>query len=75
MACGTPVVALRSGALPEIVEPGMTGHIADEPGELAALVEPALRMDRAVVRDRARARFGIRPVAERYAEVYRALAA
>ena len=29
MACGTPVIAFRRGAVPEIIEPGVTGFIVD----------------------------------------------
>lgn len=29
MACGTPVIAMRRGALPEIVEHGVTGYLVD----------------------------------------------
>jgi len=27
MACGTPVLAFRCGSVPEIIDPGITGHI------------------------------------------------
>jgi glycosyltransferase involved in cell wall biosynthesis len=30
MACGTPVIALNSGALPEIIEQGKTGFVAEK---------------------------------------------
>ena len=30
MACGTPVIAFRSGSVPEVVEHGVTGFIVDE---------------------------------------------
>ena len=29
MACGTPVIAYRSGSVPEVVEDGVTGFIVD----------------------------------------------
>src|SRR5918997_1363201 len=34
MACGTPVVALGNGALPEVVEPGRTGYVAEDDAQL-----------------------------------------
>ena len=34
MACGTPVVALRGGAVPEVVVDGVTGYICDDPAQL-----------------------------------------
>lgn len=39
MACGTPVVAFRHGSVPEIIEPGVNGFIADEIDEFASFVE------------------------------------
>jgi glycosyltransferase involved in cell wall biosynthesis len=75
MACGTPVVALANGALPEIVEPGLTGFLADEETELPDLVERAAKLDRAVVRSRMAARFAIGVVARRYRQLYAELVA
>ena len=42
MACGTPVVATRLGAVPEVIEQGRSGIIVDSPAELAAAVEQAM---------------------------------
>jgi glycosyltransferase involved in cell wall biosynthesis len=39
MACGTPVVASRWGAVPEVVEPGRSGVIVDSWGDAAAALE------------------------------------
>ena len=35
LACGTPVIAMRSGALPEIIEHGKTGFIVDSVENMA----------------------------------------
>ena len=45
MACGTPVVALRAGSVPELVVDGLTGYICDRPEELPA-AHPAGRRPR-----------------------------
>ncbi|MGA7732004.1 MAG: glycosyltransferase [Chloroflexia bacterium] len=74
MACGTPVVALPNGALPEIVEPGVTGYLAQDECSLAALVEQAAMLDRAAIRARVAAKFGIDSTAAQYMELYRQLA-
>jgi glycosyltransferase involved in cell wall biosynthesis len=63
MACGTPVAALPSGALPEVVEEGVTGALGED---LAATVRRCDRLDRCAVRARAEQRFGVDAVAERY---------
>jgi len=70
MACGAPVVALANGALPEIVEPGVTGYLAREEAELRPMVLRAMDLDRAGVRARARARFDMAYVAEQYRSLY-----
>lgn len=75
MACGTPVVALANGALPEIVEPGVTGYLARDEEGLAALVPQAAALDRVRIRERVAARFDIPIVARRYLELYREIAA
>ncbi|HEX8600125.1 MAG TPA: glycosyltransferase family 4 protein [Chloroflexia bacterium] len=75
MACGTPVVALPNGALPEIVEPGVTGYLAAEEGALPGCVLQAIALDRAEVRERAIARFGIQHVAGKYLALYRNMVA
>jgi glycosyltransferase involved in cell wall biosynthesis len=47
MANGTPVIAMRRGAVPEIVDSGVTGFIVDDlAGALDALPH-ALLLDRA----------------------------
>jgi glycosyltransferase involved in cell wall biosynthesis len=70
MACGTPVVALANGALPEIVEAGVTGFTTTSPSELPDLVERASGLDRTGVRRRSEERFDIAQVAQRYASLY-----
>jgi glycosyltransferase involved in cell wall biosynthesis len=74
MACGTPVVALARGGLPEVIDPGVTGYLASDEGELPALVARALELDRASVRDRANARFDIPKVANHYRQLYEEIA-
>lgn len=44
MACGTPVVAFRRGAAPEIVVDGQTGHLVD-PGDVGAFTRAAQDVD------------------------------
>jgi glycosyltransferase involved in cell wall biosynthesis len=65
MACGTPVVATTAGALPEIVEDGVSGILVP-PGE----VEPLAEAIRALLEDPGRCRemgeAGARQVRERF---------
>jgi glycosyltransferase involved in cell wall biosynthesis len=75
MACGTPVVALANGALPEIVEPGVTGYLTGNEDELAGLVTQAMKLNRPRIRQRVAARFDLPIIAGQYLELYRQIVA
>jgi len=80
MACGTPVVALPNGALPEIVEPGVTGYLAENAGDegqssMASLTLQALQLERAAIREWVASRFAIDRSADSYIELYRQMCA
>jgi glycosyltransferase involved in cell wall biosynthesis len=75
MACGTPVLAPAVGAVPEIVEPGVTGYLAPDVESLAAGLPAVLALDRARVRRAAAERFDYRRMVDGYEAVYRRLAA
>ncbi|MEA2538325.1 MAG: hypothetical protein QOF11_2559 [Chloroflexota bacterium] len=71
MACGTPVVARRSGALPEIVRDGIDGFLGDDPANLAFLLERVDGLDRERIRADVMDRFSARRMVDGYLEVYR----
>lgn len=73
MACGTPVLAWRNGAVPEVLEHGVSGFIVDSLDEAVALVPRLARLDRGRVRARFEARFTAERMARDYLAVYRAL--
>jgi glycosyltransferase involved in cell wall biosynthesis len=76
MACGTPVAALRRGAVPEVVLPGQTGVIVDQPDELAGAIDQARRLDPWICRKHVQQNFTTDLMAAGYDAVYRrALAA
>lgn len=75
LASGTPVIAYRSGALPEIVEHGVTGFLVDDVAGMAAAMNDVDRIDRQACRDRAVARFPLRRTTDAYLELYGRLAA
>jgi glycosyltransferase involved in cell wall biosynthesis len=70
MACGAPVVALANGALPEIVENGLTGYIGDDENALPELVQEAMRLDRRTIREQVTKRFSISTIAMMYQNLY-----
>ena len=72
MACGTPVLATRRGAVPEVVEHGVTGFVVDDPLELSTYVEAAAALDPASLRAHAEARFSAERLVADHVAVYRA---
>jgi len=74
MACGTPVVALRGGSVPEVVEDGVTGWVRDDRAELPAAIERAAELDPEACRRRVAERFAVPVMADGYEAVYRRLA-
>jgi glycosyltransferase involved in cell wall biosynthesis len=73
MACGTPVIAWRSGSVPEVVEDGLTGFIVGSEAEADSAFARALELDRGAIRRRFDQRFSSRAMAERYLALYRGL--
>ena len=73
MACGTPVIAFRSGSTSEVVDDGVTGFLVDGVEAAVAAVARVTKLDRAKVRARFDERFAIERVAEDYLNIYRAL--
>ncbi len=70
LACGTPVVAFRTGALPEIVEPGRTGLLVSDVPEMAEALRKVGDLDPAVCRAEAERRFSAEAMVSRYFELY-----
>jgi glycosyltransferase involved in cell wall biosynthesis len=71
MACGTPVVALRRGAVPEVVLDGVTGVLCDEAGELPAAITAARLLAPADCRAHVRSRFDVKAMVTGYESLYR----
>jgi glycosyltransferase involved in cell wall biosynthesis len=75
LASGTPVVARKVGALPEIVDDGVTGFLVDTVEELAEAIREAARLSPADCRRAAERRFSRRTMVDRYRDAYARLAA
>jgi glycosyltransferase involved in cell wall biosynthesis len=73
LACGTPVLGLRRGAVPEVVEEGVSGFVREDVDGLVEAVHRVGSIDRAACRRRAETTFSDRSVVEGYLEIYRRL--
>jgi glycosyltransferase involved in cell wall biosynthesis len=70
MANGTPVVAFRCGAVPEIIDDGVTGLVVDSIEEAVVAVPRALKLSRVRVRREFERRFCADRMARDYLAVY-----
>jgi glycosyltransferase involved in cell wall biosynthesis len=70
MACGTPVIAINRGSMPELIDDGLTGLLVDSVGEAIAALMQVGAIDRAACRAAVAARFSVETMAERYLELY-----
>lgn len=70
MLCGTPVAAMGIGAVPEIVEDGITGYTASSPEEFSQAITRCLSLNRRLVRERAEQRFSVQAMVAGYLRVY-----
>jgi glycosyltransferase involved in cell wall biosynthesis len=73
IASGTPVIAYRQGALPDIVAHGRTGFIVETVGDMADAIRQCDTIDPAMCRMEARRRFSLDRMVDAYVARYRAL--
>ena len=73
-ACGTPVVAFPSGALPEVVEHGRTGFLVPDGRGMAEAIGRVGALDPSGIRRVARERFSEARMAGEYLALLRRLA-
>ena len=70
MACGTPVVALDSGSVREVVDSSVTGIVCDRPSELAGAIRRLDTIDPAACRRRVVELFDVTAMTQGYADAY-----
>jgi glycosyltransferase involved in cell wall biosynthesis len=71
MVCGTPVIAFREGAAPEVVVDGVSGFVVADEAEMATAIGRLPEIDPAGCRATVERRFGIDVIAGRYERAYR----
>ena len=70
MLCGTPVAAMRIGAVPELIDEGKTGYSVASLDDLPEAASKCFGLNRATVRRWAEDRFSVQIMAKRYEQVY-----
>ncbi len=73
MACGTPVLAFRGGAVEEVLRPGVTGAIVDSVDEAVAALPAVIALDRTRCRQEYERRFSVARMAQGYVRIYERL--
>jgi glycosyltransferase involved in cell wall biosynthesis len=71
LACGTPVVALRAGAVADVVVDGEVGFICEDVADMPAAVEACSAIDREACRAYVVDRFSEVRMAREYLSIYR----
>ena len=71
MACGTPVIAINRGSMPELIDDGVTGMLVDSAGAAITALGGIAAIDRAACRAAVAARFSVEAMAEKYIALYR----
>jgi glycosyltransferase involved in cell wall biosynthesis len=70
MACGTPVIAWNCGAVPEVIDDGVSGFIVTSEAEAVAAVQRLGMLDRCQVRAAFERRFSAEIMAANYVDLY-----
>jgi len=75
LACGTPVIARRVGALPEIIRDGIDGFFGDDVDQMAFRLSGVEDLDREAVRASVLDRFSAIRMTDGYEALYRSMLA
>ncbi|HKE50570.1 MAG TPA: glycosyltransferase family 4 protein [Actinomycetes bacterium] len=73
MACGTPVVALGRGAVPEVVADGVTGFVRTELDQLPEAIDGVSRVSAADCREHVERNFDLKIMTAGYERIYRSV--
>jgi glycosyltransferase involved in cell wall biosynthesis len=73
MACGTPVIAYRSGSVPEVIDDGVTGFIVEGLEDAVKAAERISTLSRKRCRELFEQRFVASRMAEDYVAIYQRL--
>lgn len=69
MACGTPVIGFKRGAVPEVVDEGITGNIVTDLDGMINAINQIKNIDRLQCREQANKRFNAAKIANDYLSI------
>jgi glycosyltransferase involved in cell wall biosynthesis len=75
MACGAPVIGFRRGAVPEVVEDGVTGFVVDDLDGMVAATAKVEFLSRRSCRERVEALYSDGAITEAYISIYERMSA
>lgn len=75
LACGTPVIAMKRGALPEIIDHGVNGFLAKDYKEFKKFMSKIGEIDPKMCRESVKRKFSAEAVAKCYVERYKTVMA
>jgi glycosyltransferase involved in cell wall biosynthesis len=75
LACGTPVIGLARGAVPEVVDDGVTGFVCEDVRGMVQAVGWVSRLSRQACRSDAERRFSDTAIVDAYERLYREVVA
>ncbi len=70
MACGTPVIAIARGSMPEIIKHEKTGYLVNSVGEMIEAVRKVNKLDRRACREHVKAHFSLKQMIDGYEQAY-----
>ncbi|MGE0406693.1 MAG: glycosyltransferase family 4 protein [Candidatus Korobacteraceae bacterium] len=70
MVCGTPVLALPGGSVPEVVSNGVSGYVCSTTEEMAAKIRELANFKPSLVRAYAEESFSLERMTQQYATLY-----
>lgn len=70
MSCGTPVIGFADGAVPEVIQDGVSGYVVDDTKEMIEAIKQLNKIQRSDCRKRAEMYFSKKKMVAGYLKVY-----
>jgi glycosyltransferase involved in cell wall biosynthesis len=71
LACGTPVIGFKRGAVPEVIQDGINGYLCNTIDDMVFAINRASRLERSYARLTAEEKFSSDNITEAYIKLYK----